>query len=441
MNESFFRCGYRERESAVCRSAALVALLALASLATGVHAQEDPTPEEGVQRPMHVHEPLKVDPNLSWRELIDHTLEGFPSLAAVQARASEADALSERASRWLAAAPTIYFDYLTDAPLSNFDQREYDVGIELPLWRAGQRSAARGLGESATSESAAALATLRWEIAGMLRASLWDIAGAANALELARDSLDVATELLRVVERRSDSGDLPASDVLLARSAMLEKQVAVIDGEAMLLDAERSYESLTGLDSRPATFAEPLTRQEDFDENHPLLALVSAGVERAQANLDLIDRETRGNPVLTIGPHRQRDPLGTFYSNSMLVGVRLPIGGKSHGVAERARASRALAEAESQRGMLLRQLDLDLHEAEHTLFVIEQSLDIATNRAELSERQWQMGQTAFAQGEIDLRDLLRIQDSALTATREVARLKIERQRTIAALNQAVGELP
>ena len=103
MNESFFRCGYRERESAVCRSAALVALLALASLATGVHAQEDPTPEEGVQRPMHVHEPLKVDPNLSWRELIDHTLEGFPSLAAVQARASEADALSERASRWLAA--------------------------------------------------------------------------------------------------------------------------------------------------------------------------------------------------------------------------------------------------------------------------------------------------------------------------------------------------
>lgn len=392
-------------------------------------------------RPMHAHEPLRVDADLTWPALIDRTLAAFPSLAAVEARAAEADALTRRAGRRLAAAPTLYFDYLSDAPLDGLDQREYDLGLELPLWRLGQRSAARSVGETATSEGAAALATLRWQVAGMLRASLWNIASAANALALARDSLDVATELVRIVERRNESGDLPMSDVLLARSARLENQAAVIDAEAMLLDAERSYESLTGLQARPAEFAEPVTEREDFDESHPLLALATAVVERARADLDLAERDVRGHPVLTIGPHRQRDPLGTFFSNSVTVGVRVPLGGKSYGAAERARAARTLADAEAERGLLLRELDLGVHEAEHTLFVTEEALALARSGSGLAQRQWQMGQTAFAQGEIDLRDLLRIQDAALAAKREVARLEIERQRTIAALNQAVGDMP
>jgi hypothetical protein len=52
-----------------------------------------------------------------------------------------------------------------------------------------------------------------------------------------------------------------------------------------------------------------------------------------------------------------------------------------------------------------------------------------------------MARVAFTQGEIELRDLLRIQEAEQTAVRDVQRLEIERQRTIAALNQALGETP
>jgi outer membrane protein TolC len=90
---------------------------------------------------------------------------------------------------------------------------------------------------------------------------------------------------------------------------------------------------------------------------------------------------------------------------------------------------------------LLRRLDLDLHEAEHTLAVLEESLELAEQRAELTERQWQMAQSAFAQGEIELRELLRTQESAQSVIRDVQRLRVERERTIAAYNQAVGETP
>jgi hypothetical protein len=40
-----------------------------------------------------------------------------------------------------------------------------------------------------------------------------------------------------------------------------------------------------------------------------------------------------------------------------------------------------------------------------------------------------------------LRELLRVQETTLAARREVERLAIERQRTVAALNQALGVTP
>jgi cobalt-zinc-cadmium efflux system outer membrane protein len=399
--------------------------------------------QNGAGRPAHVHEPLRVEPDLSWQTLIGDTMAGYPSVASVEARAAEAGVLTERGARWLAGAPVLYFGYLTDAPLDRLGQREYDAAVELPLWRAGQRTAARSVGQFATAESAAARGALRWQVAGLLRSSLWDINEAANEVERARESLGVAAQLAQAVERRNAAGDLPLRDVLLARSAMLDKRVDLIEAQARLLDAERAYRSLTGLDARPADVSEPLTQTEDFDEHHPLLALANAEIDRTRAELEFVDRQVRGNPVLSIGPHRQRDPLGTLYSNSLTVAVTVPVGGKSRRAtsADRARAQRALTDAEARRAALERQLDLDLHEAEHTLLVVEQSLDVADRRAELAQRQWRMGQTAFAQGEIELRELLRLQDAALADVRELRRLRIARQRTIAELNQAVGEVP
>jgi hypothetical protein len=89
----------------------------------------------------------------------------------------------------------------------------------------------------------------------------------------------------------------------------------------------------------------------------------------------------------------------------------------------------------------MRRLDLDLHEAEHALTVLEESTALAGERRELAAQQARMAQTAFAQGEVELRELLRIQESEQAAIRDVQRLTIERQRTIAALNQALGETP
>lgn len=389
----------------------------------------------------HVHVPIAVDATLDWRSLIDATLAAHPRGAELRARAEEAAAWQRRGSQWLSAAPSLYFSYLSDAPLDDTGQREYEGGVELPLWRGGQRSAVQAVALSASAASSAAQAALELEVAGLLRGALWDIEAAGNALAAARDAVTVAEELVRIVELRSARGDLPQGDVLLARTTLLERQQAEVEAEAQLLDAERGYRSLTGLERRPAEFAEARSETEDLLPRHPLLALADAELERARASHELTAREVRGPLTVTAGPHREYDPFGTLPRDSLTLAVKVPVGGKAHGAPQTAQASRLVAAAEAERGALLRRLDLDLHEAEHTLSVLEESMALAAERSTVAEQQLRMAQSAFAQGEVELRELLRVQETTLGARRDAQRLAIEEKRTVAALNQALGETP
>jgi outer membrane protein TolC len=411
--------------------AAALALLLAASAQLASAAEPD----------SHAHVPIAVDAALDWDTLLTTTMAAHPRGPELEARAVEAAAWTARGRQWLAAAPALYFSYLSDRPISDFGQRQYDVGVELPLWRGGQRASVRALAGSATAASAAASAALRLESAGLLRGALWDIEAAVNDVAAARDTVTVAEELLRAVERRNARGDLPLADVLLARATLLERRQAVVTAGARLVDAERAYYSLARLDRRPAVFAEARSGKSEIDATHPFVALADAEVARASSQAEVAGGDARGNIALTLGPHREYDPFGTVATDSVTVGVRVPIGGGDHVDAARATAARLAASAAAERGALLRRLDLDFHEAEHGLGVIEEAAALAAERRELAGQQVRMAQLAFTQGEIELRELLRIQEAEQIAVRDVQRLAIERQRTIAALNQAVGELP
>jgi hypothetical protein len=122
----------------------------------------------------HTHVPIAVDPTLDWDTTIAATLSAHPRGNELTARAEEAAAWLERGRHWLAAAPAFYFSYLSDGPRDDFGQLEYEGGVELPLWRGGQRRAVQVLAESNAAASTAAAAALRLEVGGLLRGVIWD---------------------------------------------------------------------------------------------------------------------------------------------------------------------------------------------------------------------------------------------------------------------------
>lgn len=413
-----------------------LALIAAAPLASA--AQPTPSPQDhGVEE----HVPISIDVGLEWRTVLENAVRNYPRYVQLEARRLEADALQQRSRSLLAGRPALALGYRSDDPLDDFGLAEYETGLTLPLWRFGERRAAGRIAASASDESAAARAAMEWEVAGELRAALWDIEDAVNGVELAAEALSVAEDIERIVARRHALGDLPLEDTLLAESAALERRTDLIERRATLVDVEFAYELLTGMRVRPPAFVETPTEQRDFTASHPLLFLVTAEEERAQAELELSARAAKGSPMLMIGPRRERGPLTSYYTDSVGVEISIPVGGSVHSDVETAASNRRLAEAESERAALERRLHADLHEALHTLETTESALALAEQRAEIAARHREMGQTAFEQGEIALVDLLRRDDAALTAARAAQSLEVLRSRAIAMVNQAVGVLP
>ncbi|HMB72193.1 MAG TPA: TolC family protein, partial [Gammaproteobacteria bacterium] len=365
----------------------------------------------------------------------------YPEFVELAAREQEADALLRRGDSWLSNQPAIAMRYQTDRPWDNANYREYEIGVELPLWRIGERRTAGALGAAAAESAVTAATALRHEVIGLLRTTLWDIEHAYNELALARSGVQVAEALMATIERMYQAGELPLSETLLMRSTVMQREAAVIVAEALLVDAERAFQSLTGLSERPANIAEPLTQRSGFDDSHPRALLAASELERARAELDMTRRSSKGTPILTVAPQRDRAAFSNYTANSLNVSVSIPFGGRGHSDTAITAAAREVAAAESELSRVLRGLNVELHEARHGLSVIEASLVLAEQRSELAARSFAMSERAFAQGEISLLELLRSEEIALQTRREVAGLEVERLRSIAQINQATGVWP
>ena len=389
----------------------------------------------------HAHESLRLDPSLSLHEVVETALMVYPEWQVQQKRQEQADAWVQRGRSWLLNRPSLMLRYQTDRWGSDDGLVEYEAGIELPLWTWGGRSAVQSFGQALASESGAAAKALRWEVSGMVRMALWDIASAESAHELAKQSREMAARLLKTVERRHELGDIALRDVLLARSTYLDYQSKLIEANAELLDAERAYRAFTGLDRHPELVAETRSELAEIKLTHPALALAESVVQRAEAGVAVTRETSDAGATVLIGTRRERPAFGTMLDDSIGVTVNLPFAGSTHRKTAITEAARTAAEASATLNQQMRQLTLAMHEAEHSLTVIAKNLVNASQQFEVAEQQLKMAENAYQSGEIDLIDMLKIEEIAVTARYQLAQLQIDKKRQTALYNQASGELP
>jgi len=389
----------------------------------------------------HEHPTLTADPGLTLSELVTRTLSHAPSLSELDSQAEFADAWNTRSANWLGGAPALSLRYQTDQFNRDAGLEEYEAGLELPLWRWGEKSASRAFASSLARENLDAKAHLRWEIAGMVRRYLWRIAEAEVDHTMAERFAEIATTVLTKVERAHELGDTAFGEVLIARSNRLQASNRLLEKEAALLDAERAYAILTQDTVRPEFTSEKLSKLTALPAEHVSIAWLNSQVARASAARERIGKSSRGRPALTIGPKVEQAPNDPRSYPSVGLTLRFPIATNAYAGPEIASASRALATTIAERDRQLRRLRLMFHEAAHELVVIREQLSAAAESATLARQQIEMGNKAYEAGELNLLNLLLIQNSALAAERQAALLDVAHSRAIAQYNQAVGDTP
>jgi outer membrane protein TolC len=377
----------------------------------------------------------------SLAQMVQAAAERNPGAELAAAQRGIGAALQRKADQPLAAAPTANVKYQTDRIGSDLGYREWEGGVELPLWLPGQAAAFSREAERQQGLSDAMQAARDLEIAGEVRERLWSAALAHSDAEQARSARDTAQELFNDVKRRVAAGELPRSDSLLAEKELLQREDALQQAINRADQAAALFKRYTGFDALATPTAESPAAVDPIDPQHPLLSRLHSEVERARAHRDRVSETQRGGPNLWVGAKSARALAGEDYESAVGIELSMPFGDAAHNAPELAEAEAVLTEAQVEHSRTrlqledtLSQMALELARAAGALTQTERRRDLANESLKLSRR-------AFELGETDLVRLLQVQADALSARHDYRIRQLQHGQAIARLNQASGVIP
>lgn len=387
----------------------------------------------------HDHD-LQVSAQLTLHDLVEKTIVRYPDSALLVAKRIEIEAKNKRANGILPAAPAISLLNRNDAVTSNRGEREWETDLELPIWLPGQRAAREALARDSALGLADAHATLNLMVAGMVRDMLWDIAMMTHQASLAKSRHQTALALLNDVEKRVNAGDLPKTDIMLAQNEAFQAETYLLRAEAEVKHAQYRYQLLTGLNVLPEHYVEKQANAM-LSDNHPALRDASKKILVADDERSLVKVERRENPTVSLNARSQRGPFDNQANESLGLKLRIPFETEAHSAPLVANAEMNYAKNQAEAQHLRYTLEAAFHEAEHNLEVTTAELAITTKQHANAQESLRLAKKAFALGETDLVNLLRVQASAYEAERAMKQRQIQLQWDTAHYNQAAGEMP
>lgn len=386
--------------------------------------------------------PAPATGTVDLREALEAAWQRAVAARQSDGRRSLAEAERAAAGSLWAAPPSLELSHRSGRTQGNTGQRETEIGLSVPLWLPGQRSARAGSAETASALAMAAQQVARLQLAGELREVAWQLA----ALQAESTQADLQAQALKHlamdVERRVSAGDLARADALAAHAEYLAATALQSDVRQRLHVAYARWVLLTGVNAGPtATLPSTTAEATGSAINHPELQLASASTELARQRVELVRRSRSDAPELTFGVRQDTPGPAQASQGSLVVTVRLPFGTDSRNQPLEVAALTELAVAETHAQRLHERLDSDLAAARSAMRAAESQLDAETARARLLRERATLIDKSFRSGETPLPDLLRALAAAAHADSAVARQTASLGLAHARLQQVLGVLP
>jgi len=176
-------------------------------------------------------------------------------------------------------------------------------------------------------------------------------------------------------------------------------------------------------------------------DNHPELVLASAAVDLSQRRADLAQVQRPDSPQLTLGMRQEQPGQGANSQSSLVVALRLPLGGQFY---QQPRIAAALGELDifqTQSQRTRERLTAEVALAQSQLGLVQVQLQAEQERAQLLAERARLIDKSFRAGESALPEMLRALAASASAESALARQQINHQTAMARLEQALGLLP
>ncbi|KTT14577.1 TolC family protein [Pseudacidovorax intermedius] len=429
------------------------------------------------------------------RQAFDQAWARQPEARALAARQQAAEAGQRAAAAWTPEPMALELTHRTDRANANDGQREWEVGLAIPLWRPGERSRGQAVAQAEAAAVALREQAARLRLAGALREAWWPWARARIEQQVADAQLAHTRTLAADVERRWRAGDLARSDLLQAQGTVAAARAAQAEAARAAVEAALRWQALTGAstgatgaallqdgigqtviptESAPANRqgelavtstppvgtadaaagpagqvddiraeAEPEPRAEPGAraEAHPALAELAQRLAIARAQAELAARQGIGSPELTLGTTRERGSADEPARSTLNVGLRIPFGASARQEARQAAALADAVELEAQLRLEESRLAAEQQAARARVDAARIRLAAAEERDALASQTLGLIEKSFRLGESDLPTRLRTTQEAGEAARQLATSRIELAAAVSQWRQALGLLP
>jgi cobalt-zinc-cadmium efflux system outer membrane protein len=373
------------------------------------------------------------------KTLFDQAWQRSPAARSQAARIEEANAIGAQARSWLAEAPVLGLSQRSDRWNDGKGQRETETSLSAAIHLPGQVGARRAFADRHAEEVAAHLAKAKLDLAGELRARIWDLGAAEAVLEERASHVKHTGELADEVARRVAAGDLARSDGLLAQQELATARILAAQAGVAVRNAALRLEQLSGAKQKPAFVAEPLAAQPV--EPDPRLAAARAEENKAGAALAMARAARLPSPTFSIALRQEREFRLATPERSVGFGLQIPLGSAGRNqVAEaeaRVRQDSATADREQAEAAILAGREA----AGAKLAEVRDALKAAEDRAAAMREYAQLIDKAFKLGERGVADRIRAHTLAHEAEIGLRQQQVALGRAHAEHNQAAGVLP
>ncbi|MDP4733107.1 MAG: TolC family protein [Limnohabitans sp.] len=386
--------------------------------------------------------------SVSLKDVFETAWQRQPEAHAFQKRRDAVQAQAKAASMLSPEPPSLEIGQRSDWMTGNNGAREIELGISVPIWLPGQRTASADLAQAEISWLDRRLRASQLRLAASVRDAWWGWLRARVDAEMANEQLANAQSLASDVAKRTQAGDLAKSDQHQAEGAVAAAQAHAAQAQAASAVTLAQVMALTGrtpsADLTVNAAGEPNPGQNpssSLSVGHPFLAELEDRITVTERTAQLISTQKRSNPELTLATSRERGAFGERYGQTVQFGIRVPLGAGPRHDARLATAQAEAIEMQSQRVLEQARIQADQQGAAARLAAARTQLDAVQRRAKLANESRGFFDKSFRLGETDLPTRLRVEAEAAEATRQAARSQIDLASAISAWRQSLGLLP
>ena len=294
--------------------------------------------------------------SVSLKDVFETAWQMQPEAHAFQKRRDAVQAQAKAASMLSPEPPSLEIGQRSDWMTGNNGAREIELGISVPIWLPGQRTASADLAQAEISWLDRRLRASQLRLAASVRDAWWGWLRARVDAEMANEQLANAQSLASDVAKRTQAGDLAKSDQHQAEGAVAAAQAHAAQAQAASAVTLAQVMALTGrtpsADLTVNAAGEPNPGQNpssSLSVGHPFLAELEDRITVTERTAQLISTQKRSNPELTLATSRERGAFGERYGQTVQFGIRVPLGAGPRHDARLATAQAEAIEMQSQR--------------------------------------------------------------------------------------------